>query len=173
MNIITISSQNINNCKLPYVEKRINTLAIFLGTLLLIIGVLMFYLSSVSESSMMSSTDVFAGIVSVVIAVCLIFFQRKKLVEKETGSIIKKECVYYNVNDLDAILSALKRQDYFIFSNIHRQENGNVQMLFYYSKDHRYFAAQVLRYEPFEYRPVSDIFIFRDMIAERFVEKIR
>ena len=172
MNTITISSQNINNCKLPYIENRTNGVAIFLGVLMLVIGVMMFYFSYVTESALVSSTDVFMGLVAVILSVCLLIFKRRRLVGEESGSVVKKECIYYSVSDLDSIIVALNKQDYFIFLNLRRQDDGNVQMIFYYSMDHQYFAVQVLRYVPFEYEPVSDIYVFRGIVAERFIEKI-
>ncbi len=173
MNTIAILSENINSCQLPDVERKTNISSLILSFVLVALAGVLFVLSGDVESNIGSSTEVFLGVVSIFIALYMIFGQRKKLVETTTGSVVSKDHIYFNPNDLHDIKVALANKDFDGFDNVRRQPDGNVQVIFFFSRDSRYIAIQVQKYEPFEYKPSSEIYVFRGGDAETLIGKLK
>jgi len=170
MDTITILAENINNCKLPDVEKKTNTISIISAAVLLILAVGLFILSSHAENNLGSSTEIFVGVIAVGIALYMLLAQSKKMVDTTTGSVVSKDHIYYDITDLHTIKVALANKSFKGLRDIKRQPDGNIQLVLYFSRDNRYIAVQVQKYEPFEYKPYSEIYIFRDNDAEKLIE---
>jgi len=173
MNTIAILSENINACKLPDVEKKTNILSLILAVILLSLAAVLFVLSSYVENNIGSSTEIFFGVVAIGIAFYLVFAQRKKMIDKNTGSVVSKDHIYFSANDFHNIKVALANKSFDGLDGIKRQQDGNVQLVFYFSQNHNYIAIQVQKYEPFEYKPSSEIYIFRGEDAEKLIGKLK
>ena len=169
----TTISDNINTCILPDLQKKANVTSIIISIILIVFAVAMFYLSHVMESDLITSTEVFFGVAAVCVAIYMFGWQRTKLVNKETGSVVSKDRIFYNPVDLLGIKAALENENFEAFAGFHRQDEGNVQTVFYFAADHKYIAIQVFKYEPFEYKPQTDIYIFKDASAMKLIEKIK
>lgn len=173
MNTITILAENINNCDLPDVEKKTNNVSIISSIVLLFLAVALFILSGNVESNLGSSTEIFFGVVAIGIALYLFFAQRKKMIDITTNSVVSRDRIFYNANDLHEIKVALANKSFSGLRKVQRQPDGNVQLVFYFSRDHNYIAVQVQKYEPFEYKPCSEIYVFRGSDAERLIEELK
>ena len=163
---------NINSCKLPDLQKKNNITSILVSIVLIIFAAAMFYLSHVKQSDLITSTEIFFGIVAICVAAYMLGWQRTKIVNTETGSVVSKDRIFYNQVDLYGIKTALEEENFEAFVGFNRQQEGNVQTVFYFSADHNYIAIQVFKYEPFEYKPQSDIYIFNDVRAMKLIEKM-
>lgn len=173
MNTITILAENINSCKLPDVEKKTNTISIISAVVLLALAVVLFILSSHVENNLGSSTEIFVGVIAVGIALYMLFAQREKMIDSTTGSVVSKDHIYYDVNDLHEIKVALANKSFSKLRYIKHHPDGNIQLVFYFSNDQKYIAIQVLKYEPFEYKPYSEIYVFRDEEAEKLIGELK
>lgn len=173
MNTIAILSENINSCQLPDVERKTNISSLILSFVLVALAGVLFVMSGNVESNLGSSTEVFFGVIAIGIALYLIFGQRNKLIDTSTGSVVSKDHIYFSANDLHGIKVALANKDFDGFDNVRRQPDGNVQVIFYFSRDNRYIAIQVQKYEPFEYKPCSEVYVFRGDDAERLIGKLK
>lgn len=173
MNTITILAENINNCDLPDVEKKTNITSIMSGVVLLILAVTLFILSGKVESNLGSSTEIFFGVIAIGIALYLFFAQREKMIDITTNSVVSKDRIFYNANDFHEIKVALANKSFSGLRNVQRQSDGNVQLIFYFSFDRNYIAVQVHKYEPFEYKPCSEIYVFRGDDAEKLIEELK
>lgn len=173
MNTIAILSENINSCQLPDVERKTNISSLILSFVLVALAGVLFVMSGKVESNLGSSTEVFFGVIAIGIALYLIFGQRNKLIDTSTGSVVSKDHIYFSANDLHGIKVALANKDFDGFDNVRRQPDGNVQVIFFFSRDSRYIAIQVQKYEPFEYKPSSDIYVFRGGDAETLIGKLK
>ena len=169
----TTIQDNINTCTLPDVQKKLNTTSIIISVILIIFAAAMFYLSHVKQSDIITSTEIFLGIVVICIAIYLLGWQRTKLVYNETGSVVSKDHIFYDPVNLYGIKTALEKENFETFVSFRRQQEGNVQTVFYFSDDHKYIAIQVFKYEPFEYKPQSDIYVFREVQAMKLIEKMK
>lgn len=169
----TTIQDNINTCTLPDVQKKLNTTSIIISIILIIFAAAMFYLSHVKQSDIITSTEIFFGVVAICVAIFMIGWQRTKLVNNETGSVVSKDRIFYDPVDLYGIRAALEEENFEAFVGFRRQQEGNVQTVFYFSADSEYIAIQVFKYEPFEYKPQSDIYIFKDVQAMKLIEKIK
>lgn len=169
----TTIQDNINTCKLPDLQKKLNITSIIISIGLIIFAAAMFYLSHIKQSDIITSTEIFFGIAAICVAAYMLGLQRTKLVNTETGSVVSKDRIFYNPVDLYGIKTALEEENFEAFVGFRRQQEGNVQTIFYFSADHKYIAIQVFKYEPFEYKPQSDIYIFNDVKAMKLIEKIK
>lgn len=133
----------------------------------------MFYLSHIKQSDIITSTEIFFGVIAICVAIFMIGWQRTKLVNTETGSVVSKDRIFYDPVDLYGIKAALEEENFQAFASFHRQQEGNVQTVFYFAADHKYIAIQVFKYEPFEYKPQTDIYVFKDVQAIELIERIK
>ena len=168
----TTIQDNINTCKLPDLQKKLNTSSIIISIILIIFAAAMFYLSHIKQSDIITSTEIFFGVIAICVAIFMIGWQRTKLVNTETGSVVSKDRIFYDPVDLYGIKAALEEENFEAFVGFRRQQEGNVQTVFYFSADHNYIAIQVFKYEPFEYKQQSDIYIFKDVKAMKLIEKM-
>lgn len=166
-------SDNINTCKLPGLQKKTNKSSIIISMVFLVFAATMFYMPHLKQNDTATSTEVFLGIVAICVAAYLLDFQRIKIVNTETGSVVSKDYIFYDANNLSGIKAALEEENFEAFKSFRRQHEGNVQTIFYFADDHKYIAIQVFKYEPFEYKPQSDIYIFKDVQAMKLIEKIK
>lgn len=169
----TTIQSNINTCELPDLQKKTNITSFVVSIVLLIFAATLFYLSHVMETSFVTSTEVFVGVAAVCVAAYMLGWQRTKLINTETGSVVSKDRIFYNPVDLIGIKAALEDENFEAFAGFRRQQDGNVQTIFYFAADHKYIAIQVFKYEPFEFKPQSDIYIFKDVQAMKLIEKIK
>lgn len=172
MNTITILAENINSCNLPEVEKKTNINSIIVASVLLILSATLFVLSGRTESNFGSSSELFVGVLALGVAVYLFLAQRQKMIDTVSGSTLSKDHIFYSASDLHNIKVSLANRNFKGLSDIQRQPDGNVQLAFLYSKDRKYIAIQVQKYEPFEYKPYSEIYVFRGDEAERLIGEL-
>lgn len=164
---------NINTYIFSDLQKKINVTSIIISIVLIIFAVAMFYLSHVKQSEIITSTEIFFGVIAACIAIYMLGWQRTKLVNKETGSVVSKDHIFYDPVNFYGIKTALEEENFEVFVSFRRQQEGNVQTVFYFSDDHKYIAIQVFKYEPFEYKPQTDIYVFKDVKAMKLIEKIK
>lgn len=169
----TTISDNIDTCILPDLQKKANVTSIIISVILIVFAAVLFYLSHVLESDLITSTEIFFGVATICVAIYMLGWQRTKLINKENGSVVSKDRIYYNPDDLYGIKTALAEENFEAFAGFRRQEGGNVQTVFYFAADHKYIAIQVFKYEPFEYKPQTDIYVFKDAEAMKLIEKIK
>lgn len=170
---ITLSEKNINTYSFPEVESKSNIKSLITGIILIIASCALFYLSSLISGNMASSLSIFGGVIMICVGLYLIIWQSKHEIYKPSGSVIKKVRIFYASEDLYGLKNSLENQDVKSFEKFKKQHEGNVQLSVVYSKDNQYFAAQVLKYEPFEYKPQSDILIAEGETAARFIANIK
>lgn len=169
----TTYSENINNFRLPELEKKVNKASILISIVLIIFATAMFYLAFFTEDDLVEGSEIFAGVIAIIIVFYMLVWQRNKLVDRETGSVVSKDRIYYNPNDLQCILMSFENDSFGILHDIKRQQEGNVQMVFFFAEDHKYIAIQVFKYEPFEYKPQTDILVYRDVNAMKLIESLK
>lgn len=166
-------SGNINNFPLPELERKLNKTSIIVSVILIVFALAMFYLAFFTDNSLVEGSEIFAGIVAVVIAFYMLVWQRNKLIDKETGSVVSKDSIYYNPNDLQRLVMALENDNFSVFKDIKRQQEGNAQIVFFFSEDHKYIAVQVFKYEPFDFKPQTDILVYRDVNAMQLIDSLK
>lgn len=173
MNTTLSENNNINTYNFSEVEKKSNTTSLAIGILSIIAGGALFYVSSLSETNMVSSLSIFGGIVLLCLGFYLLICKSKHEVYKPTGAVVKKENIFYASEDFYNLKNALENKDVKGLEKLKKQHEGNVQLSVIYSNDNKYLAAQVLKYEPFEYKPQSDIITEEGETASRLIAIIK
>lgn len=149
--------KNIQTTEIEQVENKFNTTSLIIGIILTISSITLFILSRNIEVNMLSSAMIFAGVITLVFALFLFFAKLNRAIYVKTKSPIIKRQLYFDAADFNGIMSAIENDDYKSIEKFNRVEEGNVQLYLIHSKDKKFAAMQLLKYEPFDFIPQTDI----------------
>ena len=150
-------TNNIKNTQIELVEKKFNVTSLILGILLIGLGAFLFVYSRNVDGNMLSSTMIFLGVVSVVFALFFLIAKLNSEVYAKTNSPIVKRELYFDTADFYNIKNVIDSNDYKSIEKFKRVDEGNVQLYVLHSKDKKFAALQLLKYEPFDFIPQTDI----------------
>ena len=75
----------------------------------------------------------------------------------KTNSPIVKRQLYFNTTDFYDIKNAIENADYKSIEKFKRVDEGNVELYVIHSKDRKFAALQLFKYEPFDFVPQTEI----------------
>lgn len=148
---------NIQNTQLDFIQKRFNISALLSGIVLIGLGALLFVYSRSMDGNMLSSSLIFFGIVSVAFALFLLIARLNAEVYTKTNSPIVRRQVYFDAADFYNIKSAIEEGKFDTLDKFKRVDEGNVQLYVVHSKDKKFAALQLFKYEPFDFIPQTDV----------------
>ena len=148
---------NIQNTQLDFIQKRFNISALLSGIVLIGLGALLFVYSRSMDGNMLSSSLIFFGIVSVAFALFLLIARLNAEVYVKTNSPIVRRQIYFDGADFYNIKSAIEEGKFEILDKFKRVDEGNVQLYVVHSRDKKFAALQLLKYEPFEFIPQTEV----------------
>jgi len=149
-------TNNIKNTKIDFIESKFNVSSLILSIVLIGLAVFMF-LYSRNIGGMLSSALIFFGIIALCIAIFLIFVKLNSEVYSKTNSPIVKRELYFDTNDFYNIKNIIENNDFKSIEKFKRVDEGNVQLYVIHSKDKKFAALQLLKYEPFDFIPQTEI----------------
>lgn len=97
----------------------------------------------------------------------------RRRVYTPTQSPVSKKEYFYAADDFTALKAAVEHRNYTKISELRRQSDGNVRLTALCSKDGKFAAAQVARYQPFEFFPETEIVVMKDAEATAFAEAMK
>lgn len=150
-------TNNIKNTEIELIEKKFNIASLLLGIVFIGLGVFAFIYSRSIDGNMLSSLMIFTGVVLIGIALFLIIARRNNTVYKKTNSPIITRQLYYDTADLYNLKSAVENSDFKSIEKFKRVDEGNVQLYVLHSKDKKFAALQLLKYEPFDFIPQTEV----------------
>lgn len=148
---------NIQNTQLDFIQKRFNISALLSGIVLIGLGSLLFIYSRSMDGNMLSSALIFFGIVSIAFALFLLIARLNAEVYTKTNSPIVRRQIYFDGADFYNIKSAIEEGKFEILDKFKRVDEGNVQLYVVHSRDKKFAALQLLKYEPFEFVPQTEV----------------
>lgn len=148
---------NIQNTQLDFIQKRFNISALLSGIVLIGLGSLLFIYSRSMDGNMLSSALIFFGIVSIAFALFLLIARLNAEVYVKTNSPIVRRQIYFDGADFYNIKSAIEEGKFEILDKFKRVDEGNVQLYVVHSRDKKFAALQLLKYEPFEFIPQTEV----------------
>ena len=148
---------NIQNTQLDFIQKRFNISALLSGIVLIGLGALLFVYSRSMDGNMLSSALIFFGIVSIAFALFLLIAKLNAEVYAKTNSPIVRRQIYFDGADFYNIKSAIEEGKFEILDKFKRVDEGNVQLYVVHSRDKKFAALQLLKYEPFEFIPQTEV----------------
>ena len=149
-------TNNIKNTKIDFIENKFNVSSLILSIVLIGLAIFMF-LYSRNFGGMLSSALIFFGIIALCIAIFLIFVKLNSEVYSKTNSPIVKRELYFDTNDFYNIKNIIENNDFKSIEKFKRVDEGNVQLYVIHSKDKKFAALQLLKYEPFDFIPQTEI----------------
>ncbi len=150
---------NIQNTQLDFIQKRFNISALFLGIVLIGLGAFLFAYSRNIDGNMLSSAMIFFGIVSVIFALFILIARLNSEVYSKTNSPIVRRQIYFDTADFYGIKSAIENDKLDTLEKFNKVDEGNVQLYVVHSKDKKFAALQLLKYEPFDFVPQTDVMV--------------
>ena len=75
----------------------------------------------------------------------------------KTNSPIIKRQIYFDTADFYDIKSAIENDKLDTLDKFNKVDEGNVQLYVIHSKDKKFAALQLLKYEPFDFVPQTDV----------------
>lgn len=148
---------NIQNTQLDFIQKRFNISALLSGIVLIGFGAFLFVYSRGVDSNMLSSSLIFFGIVSVAFALFLLIARLNAEVYTKTNSPIVRRQIYFDGADFYNIKSAIEEGKFETLDKFKRVDEGNVQLYVVHSRDKKFAALQLLKYEPFDFIPQTEV----------------
>lgn len=150
-------ANNIKNAQIELVEKKFNVTSLVLSIILIGLGAFLFVYSGNMEGNMLSSAMIFFGVVAVIFALFFLIAKLNNNVYTKTNSPIVKRELYYDTADFYNIKNIIDNNDYKSIEKVKRVDEGNVQLYVLHSKDKKFAALQLLKYEPFDFVPQTEI----------------
>lgn len=150
-------TNNIKNTQIELIEKKFNVTSLILSIILVGLGVFMFIYSGNFENNMLSSAMIFVGIAVVAVAIFLLIAKMSSEIYTKTNSPIVKRELYFDTADFYNIKNVIENNDYKSIEKFKRVDEGNVQLYVIHSKDKKFAAMQLLKYEPFDFVPQTEI----------------
>ncbi len=150
-------TNNIQNTQFELIEKKFNVTSLLLSLVLIGLGCVLFIYSGNIESNMISSSMIFFGIAIVAVAIFLMIAKINSEVYVKTNSPIVKRQLYFDTADFYNLKNAIDNADYNSIEKFKRVDEGNVQLYVVHSKDKKFAAMQLLKYEPFDFVPQTEV----------------
>ena len=75
---------------------------------------------------------------------------------KTNSPIVRRE-LYFDTNDFFNIKNVVENNDFKSIEKFKRVDEGNVQLYIIHSKDKKFAALQLLKYEPFDFVPQTEV----------------
>lgn len=150
-------TNNIQNTQFELIEKKFSVTSLLLSLVLIGLGCVLFIYSGNIGSNMISSAMIFFGIAIVAVAIFLMIAKINSEVYVKTNSPIIKRQLYFDTADFYNIKNAIDNADYNSIEKFKRVDEGNVQLYVVHSKDKKFAAMQLLKYEPFDFVPQTEV----------------
>ena len=150
-------TNNIQNTQIELIEKKFNVTSLLLSLVLMGLGCFLFIYSGKFENNMLSSAMIFFGIAIVAFAIFLLIAKLNSEVYVKTNSPVVKRQLYFDTADFYNLKDAIENADYNSIEKFKRVEEGNVQLYVIHSKDRKFAAMQLLKYEPFDFVPQTEV----------------
>lgn len=151
-------TNNIQSTQLELIEKKFSVTSLLLSLVLIGLSCFLFiYSGNFEGSNMLSSTMIFVGIAIIAYSLFLLFARLNNEVYVKTNSPIVRRQLYYDTADFLDIKKAIDGADYKSIEKFKRVDEGNVQLYVVHSKDKKFAALQLLKYEPFDFVPQTDV----------------
>lgn len=150
-------TKNIKDINIELIEKKFNITSLLTGIMLIGVACIMFVYSGNIVNSMLSSTMIFGGVLAAAFALFLLFARMNKEVYTKTNSPIVKRQLYYDTADFYNLKNIIDNNELKLIEKFKRIDEGNVLLYVLHSKDKKFAALQLLKYEPFDFVPQTEI----------------
>ncbi len=152
-------TNNIKNTQIDFIQKRFSVSTLLSGIVLIGFGAFLFLYSKNMDGNMLSSAMIFFGVVSVSFALFLLIAKLNAEVYTKTNSPIVKRQIYFDTSDFYNIKTAIENDKLEALDKFNRVDEGNVQLYVIHSKDKKFAALQLFKYEPFDFVPQTDVMV--------------
>lgn len=86
-----------------------------------------------------------------------------------TQMAVSKKMFYFIADDYDDLKESLEKHRFNDLKKLHCKTLSPIELFVLYTKDQQFAAVQIFRYSDYEFKPNSDIFIYKGADAEAFL----
>jgi hypothetical protein len=170
-----MNTQDIKTTQHSQIVKKISFLNILIAILLVIAGIVTFYLSSgVEKEKSILAIFLFLMAVCLIAGGVIVFFTKWKYeVYEKTGSPIIHKTYFFGKKEIDMVKAVLDQEQFQSGKPIVFLPNSDAHLDVLFSKDNQFAAVQLKEYIPFTFQPVSSIYYFYQPAAGDFIEYVK
>lgn len=156
------------------VARRTHVAAVTFSIALIVLGIGAFVVSfsAGDAGSTLSLSLMTGGSLLLLWGLFSLFWTSKQWVYLPTSSALSQDSLFFDVVDMGKLLSAFQLPTAPSEHVAQVKPNGNVRLDFVFSRDRQFVAAQLYRFVPYTYEPVSPVFYFTGFQSEVFLQKI-
>ena len=80
---------------------------------------------------------------------------------------------YFIADDYDDLKACLEKHQFNDLKKLHCKTLNPIELFVLYTKDQQFAAVQIFRYSDYEFKPKSDIFVYKGADAEKFLDVLK
>lgn len=162
-----MSAQNNSIAIESLIVKRKSSKAVITGVSLIVIGILL-YIVSTTISDTTSSLYMFCaagGFAAMIVGLLKLFVGGKETIYQPTKSPVKGYTIYFEALSGDELVELIEKAKFDEIRTARRKESGPVRLDVRRSKDDRFVSLQVMQYIPYAYENISGTYYFHEELA--------
>ncbi|WP_299228940.1 hypothetical protein [uncultured Bacteroides sp.] len=154
-----------------HVSRRTDVRSIIFSVILILIGGIAFYFSIIeeNESSSLSMLVMTIGAACLLLGVFRLFWKSHSWFYTPTDSRISVKSEFYEAADFRSLKSVLESSDFSGEKTVKSGNTGGIRMDYMYSRDRKFAAVQLYQFSSYIYQPVTDVYYYKDMVADEFI----
>lgn len=174
MNSIMYAEATLLSATHPQIAKHTSALSVFFSSFLALGGLVAIYFSLELDrsSSTLCMILLTLGTILLLVALYRIFWRCRETVYIPTGSVIDEGSCFLDICDLQHLSDILEQGRFETSGSLTFKHSGNVRMDYMLSKDRKFAAAQLFKFIPYTYEPVSQVYYFTDGAARQFANHL-
>lgn len=156
--------------------KRRSTGKTIFSTLIIILGIAFFVLSS-SNGEWITSTIQIAlftcGIFALTTGIILIIWGAKEKVDSTTGKAIRSCDFFYSSAELNRVMYFIESRNFKSLKEMNQNPHGGLQLEIYYSSDKQFVAFRIFEFRDYTYNSASTMYRFENEEAEKILSYLQ
>ena len=144
------------------ITKSTKTSNLFLSVLLILAGIVSFFLYGQLEkvSAKITLTLLVLAICLLILGIYILIWKSKTLVYQPTGSKILKNSTFFNINEQNKLVKMIKSGD-FSSGAILSDEKGSIRLDYLISEDGQFAAVQLFQFSTYKFIAETPITYFQ------------
>ena len=90
-----------------------------------------------------------------------------------THMAVSKQMYYFIADDYDDLNACLEKHQFNDLKKLHCKTLNPIELFVLYTQDQQFASAQIFRYSDYEFKPDSDIFVYKGADAEAFLSVLK
>ena len=158
-----------------YITKKISISSVLVSVIIALAGIAGFiYAWNLEDiTSSLGMALMTFGTIFVLWAIFRIFWKSMEWIYIPTGSVTNEGSCYFDSSDINDLIKIFESKNITRGNHHYIKSNGNIRLDYMLSNDNKFVAAQLLKYIPYTYEPVSEVYYFTNKESNDFAECLK